>query len=89
MEEFLSMIYRTYTENNGCSKSYLGDQTVKLMDELDAILSDELVRKIDDLFIDASAEIEKMPLWMVSPMLVNAFQTAKLNFPMINFSGGG
>lgn len=59
MEEFLSMIYRTYTENNGCSKSYLGDQTVKLMDELDAILSDELVRKIDDLFIDASAEIEK------------------------------
>lgn len=59
MDEFLSMIYRTYTENNGCSKSYLGDQTVKLMDELDAILSDELVRKIDDLFIDASAEIEK------------------------------
>lgn len=59
MEEFLSMIYRTYTENNGCSKSYLGDQTDKLMDELDAILSDELVRKIDDLFIDASAEIEK------------------------------
>lgn len=59
MEEFLSMIYRTYTENNGCSKSYLGDQTDKLMNELDAILSDELVRKIDDLFIDASAEIEK------------------------------
>ncbi len=59
MEEFLSMIYRAYTENNGCSKSYFGDQTDKLMDELDAILSDELVRKIDDLFIDASAEIEK------------------------------
>ena len=59
MDEFLSMIYRTYTENNECSKSYFGDQTDKLMDELDAILSDELVRKIDDLFMDASAEIEK------------------------------
>lgn len=59
MDEFLSMIYRTYTENSECSKSYFGSQTDKLMDELDAILSKDLVRKINDLFMDASAEIEK------------------------------
>lgn len=59
MDEFLTMIYRTYTESTESEKSYFGEDTEKLMNELDAILSKDLVMKIDGLFIDSAAEIEK------------------------------
>lgn len=59
MDEFLTMIYRTYTESTGGGKSYCGEDTEKFMNELDAILSKDLVMKIDELFIDSAAEIEK------------------------------
>lgn len=58
MNEFLEMIFRSYTNTND-SKSYLGDETDRLLDELEKILSPELNKKINDYFIDASAEIEK------------------------------
>ena len=58
MNEFLQMIFRSYT-NTSDSKSYFGDDTDKLLDELEKILSPELNKKINDYFIDACAEIEK------------------------------
>lgn len=58
MNEFLEMIYRSYT-NTSESGSYFGDDTGKLLDELEKILSPELNLKINNYFIDACAEIEK------------------------------
>ena len=59
MNEFLEMIFMSYINSTSDTKSYLGDDTTKLLDELEKILSPDLNRKINEYFIDASAEIEK------------------------------
>ena len=44
MNEFLEMIFRSYA-NSSDSKSYSGDDTDKLLDELEKNLSPELNKK--------------------------------------------
>ncbi len=58
MDEFIRMIYKSYRDS-GNEKNYCGKECDKLLSELDSILSQDLVRKIDELFIDSAAEIEQ------------------------------